>query len=175
MRKLREQIRYFRRNFTKILWNSTSFIMVPRVRNPGHFENKLRPWHGLLARKMYSVFRKVVWGLRDFRFPPRRLCISYRRFRVTYRSKKNYSWTVWPVNMGLKVYQEMSMTTKLCYVLSEKREDLLCFVTGRETYITYLFCKMTKNAQLSHKISHSYMFRHYRVILREHIINALPS
>ena len=31
------------------------------------------------------------------------------------------------------------------------------------------------NARLFHKLSHSYMFRHYRVILRELVINTLPS
>jgi hypothetical protein len=31
------------------------------------------------------------------------------------------------------------------------------------------------NAQLSHKLSHSYMFWHYHVILRELVVNALPS
>ena len=31
------------------------------------------------------------------------------------------------------------------------------------------------NAQLFHKLSQSYMFRHYRVILRELVINTLPS
>ena len=31
------------------------------------------------------------------------------------------------------------------------------------------------NAQLFHKLSHSYMFRHYRVILRQLAINTLPS
>jgi len=30
-------------------------------------------------------------------------------------------------------------------------------------------------AQLFNKFSHSYMFRHYRVILREFVINTLPS
>jgi len=31
------------------------------------------------------------------------------------------------------------------------------------------------NDQLIDKLSHSYMFRHYRVILRELLINTLPS
>ena len=31
------------------------------------------------------------------------------------------------------------------------------------------------NAQLFHKLSHTYMFRHYRVILRQPVINTLPS
>jgi hypothetical protein len=31
------------------------------------------------------------------------------------------------------------------------------------------------NAQLFHKLSHSYMFRHYRVILRELLVNTWPS
>jgi len=32
-----------------------------------------------------------------------------------------------------------------------------------------------KNGQLFHKLSHSYMFRHYRIILGEFVINTLPS
>jgi hypothetical protein len=31
------------------------------------------------------------------------------------------------------------------------------------------------NAQLSHKLSHCYMFRHHHVILRELVINTLPN
>jgi len=31
------------------------------------------------------------------------------------------------------------------------------------------------NAQLFHKLSHCYMFRHYRVILRQPVTNTLPS
>jgi len=38
-----------------------------------------------------------------------------------------------------------------------------------------LLCIMTKNAQLFHKLSHYYMFRHYPVILRQPVINTLPS
>jgi len=42
-------------------------------------------------------------------------------------------------------------------------------------FAVFLFCTMTNNAQLFHKLSHSYMFRHYRVILRELVINTLSS
>jgi hypothetical protein len=38
-----------------------------------------------------------------------------------------------------------------------------------------LFCAMTNKCKLSHNLSHCYMFRHNRVILREILINALPS
>jgi hypothetical protein len=39
-----------------------------------------------------------------------------------------------------------------------------------------LFCIMTnKCTQLFHKLSHCYMFRHYRPILRRLVINTLPS
>jgi hypothetical protein len=41
--------------------------------------------------------------------------------------------------------------------------------------IFYYFVQWPKNAQLFHKLSHCYMFRHYRVILRELVINTLPS
>jgi len=37
------------------------------------------------------------------------------------------------------------------------------------------FVPWPTNAQLFHKLSHSYMFRHYRVIHRELVINTLPS
>jgi len=41
--------------------------------------------------------------------------------------------------------------------------------------IFYYLVLWPTNAQLFHKLSHSYMFRHYRVILREPVINTLPS
>ena len=44
------------------------------------------------------------------------------------------------------------------------------------TVCLLLFCNMTnKCTQLFHKLSRSYMFRHYRVILRQPVINTLPS
>jgi len=41
--------------------------------------------------------------------------------------------------------------------------------------IFYYFVLWPTNAQLAHKISQFYMFRHYRVILKELVINALQS
>ena len=41
--------------------------------------------------------------------------------------------------------------------------------------IFYYFVLWPTNAQLFHKLSQSYMLRHYCVILREHEINTLPS
>jgi hypothetical protein len=41
-------------------------------------------------------------------------------------------------------------------------------------FFNFLFCTMTNNVQLFHKLSHSYMFRHYRVSLSELVTNALP-
>jgi len=42
-------------------------------------------------------------------------------------------------------------------------------------FTVFLLCTMTNNAQLFHKLSHSYMFRHYPVNLREFVINTLSS
>jgi hypothetical protein len=42
-------------------------------------------------------------------------------------------------------------------------------------YIFYYFVLWPKNSQLFHKLSQSYMFRHYRVTLWEFLINTLPS
>jgi len=41
--------------------------------------------------------------------------------------------------------------------------------------ICYYFVLCPTNAQLSHKLSYCYMFRHYRIILGEFIVNTLPS
>jgi len=41
--------------------------------------------------------------------------------------------------------------------------------------VFYYFLLLPTNAKLFHKLSHSYMFRHYRVILRELVIKTLPS
>jgi len=41
--------------------------------------------------------------------------------------------------------------------------------------ISYYFVLWPTNAQLFHKLSHCYMFRHYRVILRQLVINTFPS
>ena len=41
--------------------------------------------------------------------------------------------------------------------------------------IFYYLVLWSTNAQSSHKLSHSYMFRHCHVILRELVINTLPS
>jgi hypothetical protein len=43
----------------------------------------------------------------------------------------------------------------------------------RASFIILYYDQQVHN--LFHKISHSYMFRHYRVILRELVINTLPS
>jgi hypothetical protein len=40
--------------------------------------------------------------------------------------------------------------------------------------IFYYFVLWPTIVQLFHRLTHSYMFRHYRVILREHVINTLP-
>jgi hypothetical protein len=42
-------------------------------------------------------------------------------------------------------------------------------------YIFHYLLLLPTNAQLFHQSSRSYMFRHYRTILRELVINALPS
>jgi hypothetical protein len=44
---------------------------------------------------------------------------------------------------------------------------------GNRVY-NYFLIRPT-NAQLFHKLSHSYMFRHYRIIFRQPVINTLPS
>jgi len=42
-------------------------------------------------------------------------------------------------------------------------------------YFFVSFVKWPTNAELFHKLSHSYMFRHYHVIPKDPVINTLPS
>ena len=49
------------------------------------------------------------------------------------------------------------------------------FISIHVPCIFYYFVLWPTNTQLFHKLSHSYMFRHYRIILRERVINTLPS
>jgi len=60
---------------------------------------------------------------------------------------------------------------------SGPRTKLLNFVyfNNHVPCIFYYFVLWPTNTQLFHKLSHSYIFRHYRVILRELVINTLPS
>ena len=41
--------------------------------------------------------------------------------------------------------------------------------------ISFIICTMTNKRKLIDKLSHSYMFRHYCVILRELVVSTLPS
>jgi hypothetical protein len=60
---------------------------------------------------------------------------------------------------------------KLEHNFSNTEEKILLHVLCVFCY----FLLWPTNAQLSRKLSHSYMFRHYRVILRELVIKVLPS
>ena len=60
-------------------------------------------------------------------------------------------------------------------VIRPKWQQCIFFILIYVPCILYYFVLWPTNAQLSHKISHSYMYRHYRVILRELVINALTS
>jgi len=51
----------------------------------------------------------------------------------------------------------------------------MCFISMHVPCILYYFVLWPTNTQLFHKLSQSYMFRHYRVIRRELVINILPS
>ena len=52
---------------------------------------------------------------------------------------------------------------------------LYLFISMPVPCIFYYFALWPTNAKLFHKLSHCYMFRHYRVILRQLVINTLPS
>jgi hypothetical protein len=50
-------------------------------------------------------------------------------------------------------------------------KNLSNIILSRVSFIFFYFVLRPTNAQLFHKLSHSYMFRHYYVILRELVMN----
>ena len=54
-------------------------------------------------------------------------------------------------------------------------KNFVCGFWWRKNWLFFYFVLWPTNTQLFHKWSHSYMSRHYRVILRELLINTLPS
>jgi len=64
---------------------------------------------------------------------------------------------------------------KLVHLVGFIRRNLSrCTVTWTSSVFCYFVLWLT-NAQLFHKLTHSYMFRHYCFILRELAINTFPS
>ena len=92
----------------------------------------------------------------------------------------NY-FVIWPTNAQL--FHKLShsyMFRRYCVILRQPAINTLPRYTsisnaavGNRVY--NYFVLWPTNAQLFHKLSHSYMFRHYRVILRELVNNTLPS
>jgi len=78
---------------------------------------------------------------------------------LDFRFSQRYCWGL--VSVGMRRFVKWVITLILIHV----------------PCIVYYFVQWSTNAQLPvfHKLSHSYMFRHYRVILWELIINTLPS
>ena len=67
-------------------------------------------------------------------------------------------------------------STSLSWPLPTTFKHIIIFYFNTWTaHVFFYFVLWPTCAQLIHKLSHSYMFRHYRVILRELVINTLPS
>jgi len=65
----------------------------------------------------------------------------------------------------------LHVSTLLCHTQGTCNQ---CFQNMYRAFL--LFCAITnKCTQLFHKLSHCYMFRHYRVIVRELVINAFKT
>ena len=103
---------------------------------------------------------------------------------------KSNIFILWTVSMTISVLNKTGAIIKYNnfhevskFFVPSSENATLCGVasildggTGHE--IKYFFIILyfePTNAQLFHKLSHCYMFRHYRVILRELVINIFPS
>ena len=71
------------------------------------------------------------------------------------------SWPIFPTRSYVQILY-----------LSCELQDLLYLNNTKLTFYSVLW---PTNTQIFHRLSHYYMFRHYRVIFRELVINTLPS
>ena len=91
------------------------------------------------------LYYSVQWPTNSQLFHKLSHCYMFRHYRVILRQ---------PVINTLPSYSSISIPVP---------------------YIFYYSVQWPTNSQLFHKLSHCYMFRHYRVILRQPVINTLPS
>jgi hypothetical protein len=59
--------------------------------------------------------------------------------------------------------------------LHKRKENSTQIILIHVPCIFYYFVLWQTNAQLFHQLSHSHMFLHYRVMLKEFVINTLPN
>jgi len=124
-------------------------------------------------------------------------CYMFRHYRVilrqlvintlpSYTSISNAAvgntvlyFALWPTNAQLFHKSHCYMFRHYRVILRQLVINILPSYTSisnaavRNTVL--YFALWPTNAQLFHKLSHCYMFRHYRVILRQLVINTLPS
>jgi len=98
------------------------------------------------------------------------------------------NWQIWHTEIiwnFMFMFLTQNHPNLLEYEETQPPHKALCFGMKRfpnrditigisEFTLTY-FVLWPTNAQLFHKLSHSHMFRHYRVILRQLVISTLPS
>jgi len=90
-----------------------------------------------------------------------------------------YCFALWPTNAQL--FHKLShcyMFRHYHVILRQPVINTLPSYTSISIPVPWIFCYFAlwpTNAQLFHKLSHCYMFRHYHVILRQPVINTLPS
>jgi len=80
-------------------------------------------------------------------------------------------------NSRFQVLTAVLLGTRVCWNATLRKWVITLIILIYVQRIFYYFVLRPTNAQLPvfHKLSHSYMFRHYRVILWELIINTLPN
>jgi len=140
---------------------------------------KKRPTNPQLFHKLSHCYM-----FRHYRVILRQLAIntvpSYTSISNAAVGNKIYYFVLWPTNAQL--FHKLSH----CYMFRHCRvilRQLAINTLPSYTSISnaavgntiYYFVLWPTNAQLFHKLSHCYMFRHYRVILRQPVINTLPS
>ena len=96
------------------------------------------------------------------------LCLAAGLFHCTFFHTVHCGWLFPEEEFNVSASNTLGKQWWLCAAYCVVRSVFKCCV--------YYFVLWPVNAQLSHKLSQfSYMFRHNRVILRQSVINTLPS
>ena len=145
---------------------------------------------------VWNFYYFVQWPTNAQLFHKLSQCYMFRHYRVILRQPVTntlpsytsisipvpcifYYFVLWPTNAQL--FHKLSQ----CYMFRHYRVILRQPATNTLPSYTsisipvpcifYYFVLWPTNAHLFHKLSHCYMFRHYRVILRQPATNTLPS
>ena len=130
-------------------------------------ENHCRIRYSLLFIILKTAFERNWFSFYDFNTQMQILypCILFYALKYVFSEKS----TIFnrPADLSVVLQESFRNPGQCCHCIS--------VLMDHEQSSPYYFVLFPTHAQPAHKLSHSYMFRHYCVILRELVVGTLPS